>query len=177
MQKIIELFSHPIIKKLDLELLKIFENTPHLPKKVTDFIVKIAPYFSLLAGVFMISNGLRSLFGFNGFYQVFALFGHVSPLYFYLLGVLQILAGIIALLAYQPLKSQQAQAWYIMLALSILELLMNFLSIIFLGSGIFGLLLSLLISWYLLYELRSAYVKSTSAKLTSTSKKNKTQKK
>lgn len=163
MQKITEIFSHPILKKFDNELLKIFDNAPHLPKKVIEVLTKVAPYLLLISGVFLISNGLRSLFGFNRFYQVFALFGHVSTVYFYILGVLQIIAGLISLMAYQPLKNKQAAGWYMLLALSMLELLMNLLSVIFLGSGIFGLLLGLLISLYLLYELRSVYVTVVSA--------------
>jgi hypothetical protein len=45
-----------------------------------------------------------------------------------------------------------------LLSLTVLELLMNAISVIFLGDGIFGLLLGLLISLYFLYELRPNFL-------------------
>ncbi len=158
MQKIISVFSHPMLKKLDSELLKIFENTPHLPKKVTDILVKIAPYLILISGLFLVSGGLRSIFGFKNFYNVLNLWSNIPSTYFYVIGLLQIVAGFISIVAYQPLKDKKMEGWLALLGLTILELLMNIISVIFLNSGIFGLLLGLLISLYVLYELRSDYL-------------------
>jgi len=158
MQKIISVFSHPMLKKLDSELLKIFENAPHLPKKVTEILVKIAPYLILISGLFLVSGGLRSIFGFKNFYNVLNLWSNIPSAYFYVIGFLQIVAGIISIVAYQPLKDKKMEGWLALLGLTILELLMNIISVIFLNSGIFGLLLGLLISLYVLYELRSDYL-------------------
>ncbi len=157
MQKIISVFSHPMLQKLDKELLKIFANAPHLPKKVVDVLVKIAPYLVLISGLFLISGGLRSIFGFKSLNNVLGFLVNIPSVYFYLIGLLQIVAGIISVAAYQPLKNNLMSGWLALLGLTILELLMNVVSVIFLGSGIFGLLLGLLISLYFLYELRDSY--------------------
>lgn len=172
MQKIISVFSHPMLKKLDSELLKIFENAPHLPKKVTEILVKIAPYLILISGLFLVSGGLRSIFGFKNFYNVLNLWSNIPSAYFYVIGLLQIVAGIISIVAYQPLKDKKMEGWLALLGLTILELLMNIISVIFLNSGIFGLLLGLLICLYMLYELRSNYLpkQAVAKKIKSTKK-------
>jgi hypothetical protein len=74
--------------------------------------------------------------------------------------LLQIAAGIISVIIYQPLKNAKIEACFALLGLSILELFMNLISVAFLNRGIFGLLLSLLISLYFLYEIKSNYARS-----------------
>lgn len=164
MQKIISVFSHPMIKKLDSELEKVFENAPHLPKKVIDVLVKIIPYLILISGVFLITGGLQSIFGTKSFHNVFYFWRNVSPAYFYVVGSLQVVAGIISIIIYQPLKDKKIDAWLALLGLIILELLMNVISVIFLGGGIFGLLFGLLISLYFLYEIKNNYSTKKSSK-------------
>lgn len=157
MQKIISVFSHPMIKKLDSELEKVFENAPHLPKKVLDILVKIAPYLVLISGLFLITGGLRSVFGTKSFYNTFYFWKSVSPVYFYVVGSLQVIAGVISVMIYQPLKDKKIDGWFALLGLTILELLMNIISVVFLNGGIFGLLFGLLISLYFLYEIKGNY--------------------
>ncbi len=171
MQKIISIFSHPMLQKLDSELLKIFANAPHLPKRIVDVLVKIAPFLVLISGLFMISGGLRSIFGFKSLNNVLGFLVNVPSIYFYLMGILQIVAGVISIAAYQALKGKLMIGWLALLGLTILELLMNIISVIFLGSRIFGLLLGLLISLYFLYELRNSY--SSSQVITKKIKKSK----
>lgn len=158
MQEIISVFSHPMIKKLDSELVKIFENAPHLPKKVVDVLVKVLPYLALISGLVLISGGLRSVFGARSFLNTFVFWKTISPIYFYTIGLLQIIAGAVSVAAYQPLKNKKLEGWFALLGLTILELLMNVISVIFLNNGIFGLLLGLLISLYFIYEIKGSYL-------------------
>lgn len=171
MQKIISVFSHPMLQKLDSELLKIFANAPHLPKKVVDILVKIAPYLVLISGLFLVSGGLRSIFGFKSLNNVLGFLVNIPSIYFYIIGLLQILAGVISIAAYQALKNKLMIGWLALLGLTILELLMNIISVIFLNTDIFGLLLGLLIGLYFLYELRDSYAPSQA--ITKKSKKSK----
>ena len=171
MQKISSLFSHQLVKKLDKELDSVFKSVPHLPKKATEVLVKIAPYLVLVSGLFMITGGLRSIFGAQDFHRIFNLWRTVPSVYFYLTGLLQILAGIISLMAYEPLKNKKIEAWYILFCLSILVLVMNLISILFFRNGLFGLLFSLLISFYLLYEVKPEYSVAKIAKKSKTKKK------
>ena len=173
MQNIMSLFSHPAIKNLDKELEKIFKNAPHLPKKVTDVLVKIAPYLVLVSGLYLVTVGLRSIFGANDFYQTFNFWRGIPPVYFYLIGLLQILAGAISIVAYKLLKNREFAGWSALFGLTILELAMNVISVIFLRDGIFGLLLSLAVSLYILYEVKPEYsvVKSATVKVAKEIKK------
>lgn len=173
MQNIMSLFSHPAIKNLDKELENIFQNAPHLPKKAIDILVKIAPYLVLISGLFLVTGGLRSIFGANDFYQTFNFWRGISPVYFYLIGLLQILAGAISIVAYKLLKNRDFAGWSALFGLTLLELAMNIISVIFLRDGIFGLLLSLVISLYILYEVKPEYgvVKSAAAKVVKEVKK------
>jgi hypothetical protein len=105
----------------------------------------------------MITGGLRSIFGARDFQRIFNLWRTVPSVYFYIVGLLQILAGAISLMAYKPLMNKKIEGWYILFCLGILELIMNLVSVLFFRNGIFGLLLSLLISFYILYEVKSEY--------------------
>jgi hypothetical protein len=157
MQNITSLFSHKIIKDIDNELEKVFQNVPHLPKKAVEILAKIAPYLTLVSGLFLITGGLRSIFGANDFYRIFNAWKGVPPLYFYLTGLLQILAGVISISIYKPLKNYELKGWFGLLCLSILGLVMNLVSVFFFKDGLFGLLFSLAVSLYILYEVKPEY--------------------
>ncbi len=165
--------KHPTFQKLDQELEAVFANAPHLPKKVVDVLVKIAPYMMLVSGLFMITGGLQSIFGANSFYRMMDLWMNTPPFYFYLIGLLQIVAGALSIIAYQPLRSRLLEGWQIMFILTWLSLLMNLVSVGFFRDGLFGLLLSLLLSLYLIYELRPAYVGADKLKKVQTLKRKK----
>ena len=157
MQNINALFSHSVIKKIDKELAKIFQGTPHLPKKVINLIVQVGPYLLLISGLYLIVNGLSSIAGANYSYQMINFLRGISPIYFYLIGLLEILAGTISLITYKPLKNRELNGWFALLCLSLLETIMSVISVIVFRSGLFSSLLSLLISFYLLYEIKPEY--------------------
>lgn len=164
MQEIKSLFSHQLVKGLDSELEKIFKSAPHLPKKVVDVLVKIAPYLVLVSGLFMITGGLRSIFDVGSLNRIHTYFMGTPSIYFYLVGILQILTGVVSVMAYKPLKENDLQGWYMLFCLTLLELVMNLLSIFFLRGGLIGLLISLVLSFYILYEVKPAYQTAKVAK-------------
>jgi len=158
MLNIKNLLAHSTIQKLDQELETVFTNAPHLPSKVTEILVKIAPYMLLVSGLFMVTGGLQSIFGANSLNRILDLWRNIPPLYFYLIGSLQILAGVLSISAFQALKAKALEGWQTMLVLTFLSLLMNLISVGFFREGLFGLLLSLLLGLYILYELKPAYL-------------------
>ena len=157
MQNTTSLFSHPTIKNIDKELEKIFQNVPHLPKKAVEILAKIAPYLTLVSGLFLITGGLRSIFGANDYYRIFNFWKSIPPVYFYLTGLLQIVSGVVSVSIYKPLKNYELQGWFGLLCLSLLGLVMNLISVFFFRDGLFGLLFSLAISLYILYEVKPEY--------------------
>lgn len=152
--------SHSTFTKLDAEINNVFKSVPHLPKKVVDVLVKIAPYLVLISGLFMITGGLQVLFGAQSLHQFWGAWTNVPPAYFYFTGVTQIILGLLSLKAYQPLKAKSAEGWQIMLLINLLSFVMNIIGMLFFRQGLFGLLISTLISFYLLYELRASYKKT-----------------
>lgn len=167
MQNISSFFSHPMIKKLDIELDKIFQKVPHLPKKAIEILVKIAPILILVSGLFLITGGLRSIFGANDFYRIFNAWKGVPAIYFYITGLLQILAGVVSLSIYNPIKNKDLQGWYGLLCLNIIQVTMSLIAVIFVKNGLFDLLFSLFISLYVLYEIKPEFGTAikTSAKI------------
>lgn len=157
--------SHPTLKKIDQELEAVFQKAPHLPKKVTAVLAKITPYLVLVSGLFLITGGLRSMLGANDFQKIFEFWTGIPPVYFYITGFLQIIAGALSVMAFQPLKNRSLDGWLILLLLTGLTLVMNIISIFFFRDGLFGLLLSLLLSLYVLYELKSEYLPKANKKI------------
>lgn len=172
MPNIRALLSHPTLLKLDSELETVFANAPHLPEKVIEILVKIVPYMVLISGLFMVTGGLQSIFGATEFYRILDLWRDVPSYYFYLVGVLQIIGGVLSIMAFKPLRDKLATGWQFMFVLSILNALMNLISVIFIRQGLFGLLIGLLLSFYFLYELKPTYF-GTKSKIEKNTKKNK----
>ncbi len=70
MSNLNQVLSHTALIKIDQELNNVFKNAPHLPRKLTDILVKIAPYMILVSGLFMITGGLQSIFGARSFHRL-----------------------------------------------------------------------------------------------------------
>ncbi len=164
MSNLNQVLSHTALIKIDQELNNVFKNAPHLPRKVTDILVKIAPYMILVSGLFMITGGLQSIFGARSFHRLLDLWANIPPVYFYLTGLIQIGAGVLSVMAYKPLKDKQAEGWMMMLLLNLVSIVLNFITLLFFRQGLFGLLLGALLGFYLLYELRYAYKKAKTNK-------------
>lgn len=159
-----QVLSHSALIKIDQELTTVFKNAPHLPKKVTEVLVKIAPYMVLVSGLFMITGGLQSIFGARSFHRLLDLWANIPPIYFYLSGLIQIGAGVLSVMAYKPLKEKQAEGWMMLLLLNFISIILNFITLLFFRQGLFGLLLGALLGFYVLYELRYAYKKVKTSK-------------
>ncbi len=157
MKNITSLYTSPIIKKLDKNLEQIFKKAPHLPKALVGIIVKIIPYLILISGLLLVISGFNTIYSVRSPHQLISSWYGIAPVYFYLIGLLRILMGSIALIAYKPLKNRKLNGWFILFCLSFLELIMNLCSVLLFVSGLLSALLSLLINLYVLYEIKSAY--------------------
>ncbi len=166
-----------MVKKLDQELEPIFQKAPHLPQKAIEILVKITPIIILISGLFSITGGLRSIFGANDFYRIFNDWKGVPSIYFYIIGLFQILIGIVSLAAYKPIKNKELVGWFGLLCLNIIQLIMSLVGVVFLRKGLFNLLLSLIINLYVLYEMKSEYKAVATTKTNKTSKVSKKNKK
>ncbi|MFH2118419.1 MAG: hypothetical protein ABII10_01640 [Candidatus Paceibacterota bacterium] len=163
------LTGKPVTETID-KLEPAFKGLPHLPKGLTDFLVSISPWAAGIGGIFGILAGLQLLsswlgWGMNWYFRLAGL----SPVYFLLVGALQILGGAVLLLAFNPLKARQMTGWILLFVSLAINLAQNLVGLIFsytAGGSLIGSLLGLLISLYVLFELKNSYkpAKKTSKK-------------
>ena len=171
MQKIMSFLTSKEVKAQVDKLSKVFENLPHLPKKIVEIIVKITPFFVLLGAIGLSISAIQNLFGFNRVNHWFSYWINVPHTYFYILGVLEALTAIIFFLAYAPLRDRKINGWILLFWTTALEIVGDVTDIIFAYGGLIGSLIGLAISLYLLFEMRPFYEeKKTTPKKVSKSK-------
>ena len=149
-----------------------FDKFPHLPKKIVDFLVKITPYLILLGGVGMIFSAWGNLTAINKVNRWLSHWGGVRPAYYYISAAFEIMLAIIYLSSWKALRERQYEGWMFLFASSVLSVVQNLILTIFGWQNLFALAIAWLISFWLLYEIRPAYIKVTK-KAASTSKKEK----
>ena len=157
MQEIISFMTSKEVKNQINNLGKIFENLPHLPKKVVEIIVKITPFFVLLGAIGLAVSGLQNIFGFNRINHWFSYWVNVPHVYFYILGIIELLTAIIFFMAYAPLRDRKINGWMLLFWTTALEVVGDVVDILFAYGGLIGSLIGLAIGLYLLFEMRPFY--------------------
>lgn len=124
-----------------------------LPKGFKDFLVKLAPIVSLILGV-LAALGALTVFGIGSLLSPFALLGGGAAV----LGSAFIGAGFLAviavlyLMAYSGLKTHSMNGWKMLFYVQVLYLVNGLL-----GLNILNTLVSALISFYFLFQIREYY--------------------
>jgi hypothetical protein len=135
----------------------VFKSFPHLPKGVSEFFVKVAPYLAIIGAVLGLIGG-----------PVVALFGSLAsvlslnPVYMLLTivdAVIIIVSSVLLLMAFKPLKDREMKGWIYLFWSEVLSLVSSVVSLFgSLGSGnIIGALLGALIGFYILFEMKPFY--------------------
>lgn len=132
-----------IEEKLNLLLGK---KAPALPENVKEFIVKYSPYLCIVVIVLFLPSLLLAL----GLGSFFGYIFHPS-LSFY--GIILLLSIILQFMAIPGLKKRSRKAWEYMFYASILSLISSIFAFNKLGEGI----ISALISFYILFQIKSYY--------------------
>lgn len=128
------------------------KKAPTLPKSVKDFLVTVAPYFALLGAVLGIP-ALLAVFGLGAIATPFVwLAGSRTGIFwlFWAVGVSQV---ILSAMAVKPLFARRGKGWRLMYYSQLLSLLSS-LQYINVGS-----LVMTVLSFYLLYQVKSSYGK------------------
>ena len=138
-------------------LAPIFAQAPHLPASFREFLATIAPWLSLIFGIL----GLIALLSAGVLLSVASLSfmtGGISEVAW----VISVLAGLIAavlqILAFSPLKKRQKKGWnyifygtIITTAAAIIEIAIGY------GSSAIGTVIGTVIGLWLLFEVRPLY--------------------
>lgn len=139
------------IGKLD----RFFIKLPHLPKKVRVLINKIIPYLALVFGII---GAIASLL--TGFFMILAIisldFGILPEIFGSFLIV--VFDTLFLLKAFKPLKNGDAVGWIYLFWAEVLEIVNLVTRIINKETDILLGILTILLSFYLLFEIGQFYV-------------------
>ncbi len=137
-----------------------YTKSPVLPSNVKEILVSVAPWVTLIAGVFALLSGL-SLFGLLGLatsvagpYMAAAGVGGFAVTAILSLLVL-LVTGVIYLFAFSPLKGRKVKGWNYMLYAMLLYVLSAVVRL-----NVFDVIWSLVgfaVGYYFLYQVKSYY--------------------
>ena len=140
-------YTDALDKMLSLYLVK---QAPVLPKNIKDILVKLAPYFAILAVIF----GLPAILAVLGLGAVLTPMAWVTGTrtgfywLFWAVGLVQI---VIAGMSIKPLFARAGHGWRLMYYSQLLSIVTS------LGSYNLGNLVFTVLSLYLLYQVKSSY--------------------
>lgn len=149
------LFAGPQVAAWIGRLDAFFIKLPHLPKKLRLIISKIVPWLALGLGLI---GALASLI--TGFFLILALLAWDTSIFWELGGslALVLLSTLFLLKAFKPLRAGNAVGWIYLFWAQALELLNFLLRVIAGDSNLLAGLVSLLLAYYLLFEIGQFYV-------------------
>lgn len=140
----------PIVKPLE----NLFAKAPVLPAGGREFLVTIAPWFSLIFGVLSVVGSL-SAFGLGAMYSpVFAAAG-TSPIFLMIIGVVGLVQGVLMILAFPSLRKKLIKGWNLLFLSEILSLASSVVSLNVV-SIVWAVVITL-IFFYLLFQIKSSY--------------------
>ncbi|MDQ5951371.1 MAG: hypothetical protein QG639_648 [Patescibacteria group bacterium] len=136
-------------------LRNIFKDLPHLPLKVREILAQIIPWLAIVGAVFSAIGGIQDiLIAFNIGPTVF---DYGNPVYWLVIGALNLVAAYVAFLSFPLLKERNHTGWVLLFWGAVLSVVMSALSLFFNTSLLFGFVVSTAISFYLTFEIESMY--------------------
>lgn len=137
-----------------------FAKAPHLPENVRAVLAKISPWLALLGGVLGIFGGL-STFGAQNTYNSFMAYApqlaKINPSYFLISGVLSLVSGAIMLMAFKPLQARKKEGWIYIFWSDVVGVVQSVVSLLLAAANPAGVVVGILVSFYLLFEMRSEF--------------------
>ncbi len=151
------LYSQPI-KNLAKKGQTLHKDLPHLPKDWIKNIVKILPYLVLLGGIFSLTSGLGSLlpFGRNRLWMMHWL--KINRAYYYVTAGFSLILAVLYLMAYEALKNKKYEGWLLLFWTIIISLIESVVLLIMGWGGLLGSVITAVIGFYVIYEIRPEFV-------------------
>lgn len=154
---------------IEQSLAKLFQGFPNLPKNVREWIADNAWWLVIIGVVLggLAVLGLASALFFGT--AVTTMF--LGPLggVFFLPALIHLAILVVTILievsAIEPLKAKQKRGWSLIFLSSLISIAASLLNIVLTGdlNGILGLIIGALISFYVLFEVRSYFVEAKPA--------------
>lgn len=156
MKLLAKLFSFVESKSLvslEEKIMSFFKSLPKLPKEFVDFIVNIGPYLVLIGGIFSVL-ALLTLFSVGSFlFYVASPFVGIRSFSFYFSIIGSVIAGLMMITSFTDLKNKKLLGWRLVFWAENISVLFNLISL-----NLFGAVISALISWYILSQIKERYV-------------------
>ncbi len=156
MNQLAKLFSfveNSSLVSLEEKVMSFFKTLPKLPLNVVDFIVNIGPYLVLIGGIFSVL-ALLTLFSIGSFlYYVASPFVGIRSFSFYFMIIGSVISGIMMLAAFTDLRNKKLLGWRLVFWAGNISIIFNLISLNLLGT-----IISALISWYILSQIKERYV-------------------
>ena len=144
------------LNQLEVKLEEIFaKKAPALPDNIKEILVKIAPYLAILSVIFSIP-AILLIFGLGSLATIFAPLGgvrSVTTLPTMWVGILLLIPIVVLeIMAIPGLFKRLAVAWKYMFWAQLISIVSNLVQL-----NIFGAILSAIISFYLLFQVKKLY--------------------
>jgi len=138
-----------LIAQLDLYFGK---KAPQLPAKAKDVLVKIAPYVFIIVAVIMLPS-IFAVIGFSATFAPYAYYGyyHAGGAY-WLVAILNIVVLVLYVMAIPGLFHRTAASWKRIFYATLVSAVGMLLAL-----NIVSLIISLIVSFYFLFQLRPLY--------------------
>lgn len=140
----------PIVKPLE----NLYAKAPVLPAGGREFLVTIAPWFSLIFGVLSLIGAL-SAFGLGATYSPVLAAAGASPLFLMVIGVVGFLQGVLMILAFPSLRKKSIKGWNLLFLSEILSLVSSVVSLNVV-SVVWAVVITAIIL-YLLFQIKPSY--------------------
>ncbi len=136
---------------LEKELEPIFSKFPAFPENIKDILVQIAPY---LAGLIVVLGGLSilSIFGMGSALNALGANAYGSTWTMWLSIISLGASAFLSFMAFKPLQNKEKKGWNYMYYISLIGFVTNVISL-----NLFGALIGGLISFWILFQLKSRY--------------------
>jgi len=150
-----KIFANQKIATFIGSLDRFFIKLPHLPKKVRVLINKIIPFLVLVFGII---GAIASLL--TGFFMISAIISWDGPVLLEIIGsfILVLLDTLFLLKAFKPLRRGDAIGWIYLFWAEVLEIVNLVIRIINKETDVLLGILTILLSFYLLFEIGQFYV-------------------
>lgn len=133
-----------IIKNLE----GFFAKAPHLPKNWRDVVVNVVPWLALVYGILRILGGISTL----GVSPSAALGGLNNSYVFIVAGLASIISGVLSLMAFPHLRAQVFRGWQLSAYALVVNIIIPVVTLDLLGAVV-----TFLVGFYFLFEIRSFY--------------------
>ncbi|NLG06402.1 MAG: hypothetical protein GX559_01740 [Candidatus Pacebacteria bacterium] len=176
MKKLNSVLYSKRIKEIAQKGEALLKDLPHLPKDWVKNIVKVLPILVLVFGVASVFSGVENLLSYSRRSFLTEWIG-IGRSYYYVNAAFAILIGALYLMSHKLIKNKEYEAWLLLFWTGIVSVAHSLVLLVLGWGGIWSSLISAVITFYFLYEIRAEFVAAKNPKVSESKPKPKKSKK